>query len=551
MGTPAYMSPEQVSGRVLDHRTDIFSLGVLLYEMATGHRPFEGTSSAELVSSILRDSPPLVTEVRSDLPSDLARVIRRCLENDPRYRMQMARDISNEFRDLVRLATRSTPISTSTRRSVAVPDSGGARTDEGFWVAVLPFKYSGTNADLTALAEGLTDDIVTGLSRFSYLRVIARSSTARYASQSVDVRSAGKELSARYVMEGTLRQAGSKLRLAVRLVETVSGAHLWAENYERPFSPETVFELQDDLVPRIVSTVADWYGVLPHSMSEALRSKGVDQLSSYEAVLRSFGYYERVTAEEHAAARAGLERAVQQAPGNADGWAMLSMMYGEEHKFGFNPLPDPLGRSLQAARRAADIAPFNHFAQLALAQALFFRKEFDAFRGAAEQAMALNRMDGSTLEFVAHMIAFAGDWEHGCDVAERARQLNPRHPAWYWALPFYNAYRKGDYSGARTFVKYNMPRNVLNHTIVAALYGQLGEREAAGKAVRELLDLKPDFVQTGRNVLGKWYLPDLVEHPIDGVRSVDSDRLACAFSWPLAMAKGGYCSGTISDSRRG
>ena len=103
MGTPAYMSPEQVSGRTLDHRTDIFSLGVILYEMAAGHRPFEGTSSAELISSILRDRPPLITDLRPELPADLSRMIRRCLEKDPRYRMQTARDVSNEFRDMARI----------------------------------------------------------------------------------------------------------------------------------------------------------------------------------------------------------------------------------------------------------------------------------------------------------------------------------------------------------------------------------------------------------------------------------------------------------------
>ena len=103
--------------------------------------------------------------------------------------------------------------------------------------------------------------------------MIARGSTAKYSSESGDVRAIGKELGARYVMEGSLRQAGTKLRLAVQLVDAVSGAHLWAETYERTFSPESVFELQDDLVPRIVSTVADQYGILPRSMSEVLRNK--------------------------------------------------------------------------------------------------------------------------------------------------------------------------------------------------------------------------------------------------------------------------------------
>jgi eukaryotic-like serine/threonine-protein kinase len=274
MGTPAYMSPEQTSGRPLDHRTDIFSLGVLLHEMATGRRPFEGNSSAELVSAILRDTPPSITEVRPDLAGDLARVIRRCLEKDPRHRVQTARDVSNEFRDLSRQTSQKVvPSKTSTPRAAAL-DSGSARADEGFWVAVLPFKYTGGNAELKALAEGLTEDIVTGLSRFSYLRVIAQSSTTKYSSESGDVRSIGKELGARYVMEGSLRQAGSRLRLTVQLVDTTSGAHLWAETFDRAFASEGIFELQDDLVPRIVSTVAETHGVLPYSMSQTLRNRG-------------------------------------------------------------------------------------------------------------------------------------------------------------------------------------------------------------------------------------------------------------------------------------
>ena len=115
----------------------------------------------------------------------------------------------------------------------------------------------------------------------------------------------------RYVMEGTLRHAGNQLRLAVELVDATRGAHLWAENYARTFNPEAVFELQDDLVPRIVSTIADMNGILPRRMSEAVHSCPPEQLSPYEAVLRSFAYFERVTAEELADARSGLELAVR------------------------------------------------------------------------------------------------------------------------------------------------------------------------------------------------------------------------------------------------
>jgi serine/threonine protein kinase/tetratricopeptide (TPR) repeat protein len=519
MGTPAYMSPEQVSGRALDHRTDIFSLGVLLHEMATGRRPFEGNSSAELISSILRDSAPLVTDVRADLPSDLARVIRRCLEKDPRHRVQTARDVSNEFRDLAQLASRPTPAPASASRAVAAADSGAARTEEGFWVAVLPFKYGGSHADITALAEGLTEDIVTGLSRFSYLRVISHSSTLRYAHGAVDVRSAGKELGARYVMEGSLRQAGSRLRIAVQLVDAVSGAHLWAESYDRPFQSEAVFELQDEVVPKIVSTVADTQGVLPHSMGESLRNKEPNQLSPYEAVLRSFTYLQRVNAEDHAAARDGLERAVQQAPGYAPAWAMLSIITREEYNHGFNVRPDSLGRAFAAARRATEAAPSNHLAHHALAAVLFFQRELQGFQSAAQRAMALNPMDGFTFAYLGMLTAYAGDWERGCAMAERGRNLNPHHPGWYWFPPVFDAYRKGDYRGAIDICqKVNMPGFWRTQAALAAAYGQLGELESARKAVRALLALRPSFATSARDECAKWWEPALLEHLMDGLR---------------------------------
>ena len=404
-------------------------------------------------------------------------------------------------------------------RTKSGTDAERARADEGFWVAVLPFKYSGGNADLTALAEGLTEEIVTGLSRFSYLKVISRSSTSRYAKESVDVRSAGKELGARYIIEGSLRHSGKKVRLSVQLVDAVSGAQLWAENYERNFSPEAVFQLQDDLVPRIVSTVADTYGVLPYSMSDLVRSKAPDQLTPYEALLRGIGYGYRLTPEEHAAARTCTERAVQQAPGYADGWAMLSFLYQEEYGFGFNPQPDPLERALQAARRATDAAPSNAFAQTALARTLFFRKEFQAFRTAAEQAISLNPMDGAMLANVGTMLAYSGDWERGCALIEKAMQLNPRHPGWYWFPFFYNAYRQGDYRGALSvMLKINLPGFFATHEGLAAVHGQLGERDAASQSLKEMPKLVPNFADIARVLKSKWFDSELVEHLLDGLR---------------------------------
>jgi TolB-like protein/Flp pilus assembly protein TadD len=502
MGTPAYMSPEQVAGRTVDCRTDLFSLGVILYEMARGQRPFEGASSAELASAILRDTPRPLSEIRSDLPADLARVIRRCLEKDPRQRVQTARDVANELRDMGRPFS-STVGGPEPARVSTDAGSGGTRPDGGFWVAVLPFRYAGANADLMALAEGLSDEIVIGLSRFSYLRVVARGSTA---------------IAPRYVMEGNLRQAGTRLRVSVQLVDTATGAHLWAEHYERAFSPEALFELQDDLVSRIVSTVADAHGVLPRSMSDTVRSTPAEQLTPYEAVLRSFGYFQRVTPEELADAQRALEMALQRSPAYADAWAMLALLHAQDYGQGFDLQPDAVARSVAAARRAVECGPSNHLACFSLTQALFFQKEVQRFRNAAERAAALNPMDGNSIAFLGELLTYSGDAERGLALATRAKQLNPHHPGWYWYADYFHAYRQRDYKAALEIaLKVNLPSHWGAHAALAMAYGQLGEHEAAGKALRTLLDLRPNFAATVRTHFERWWDPEFVDHLIEGL----------------------------------
>ena len=194
MGTPAYMSPEQLGGRPLDHRSDIFSLGILLYQMCMGGRPFEGSTSIELASAILRDTPQPLEEVRAEVPADLARLIRRCLEKDPQRRVQTARDVGNEIRDIVR--ERAGPRS--------VPRAGPSPpvwTKDSGW-RVRPFKYSGGNEDVKALAEGLSEEIVDGAVE---VLVSPRDGASRASGRRAAAPSPER---ARYLIEGSIRQAG-------------------------------------------------------------------------------------------------------------------------------------------------------------------------------------------------------------------------------------------------------------------------------------------------------------------------------------------------------
>jgi TolB-like protein len=403
---------------------------------------------------------------------------------------------------------------TASARAAAVTDP--ARVNEGFGVAVLPFRYRGADADLMALAEALADGIVTGLSRFSYLRVIARGSTAQYASGAADVRTIAREIGARYAMEGSVARAGTSLRVAAQLVDTASGAHLWAETYTQPFAPDRIFAIQDELIARIVSTCGDRFGVLARSISDTVRGREPGQLSPYEALMRGFGYHHRLTEAEHAQARAALEQAVERAPANADCWAMLSWIYTHEHAHGFNTRPGSLERALAAARRAVDIAPSNPLAQQALAVVLFFRRETAGCLSAAERAMTLNPLDGSNEAMF--LITFTGHWERGCALIRRAMELNPHHPRWFGLVFAINEYRMANYHGAvDEVVKANAPDVFWTNWLLAAAYGQLGDLGAAHKALRDLRAQKDDIAQAVGQLLGKWFDAQLDAHMVEGL----------------------------------
>lgn len=398
--------------------------------------------------------------------------------------------------------------------------SGSRRAKEGFWLAVIPFKYSGADPELEALAEGLAEDITTGFSRFSYLRVIARSSVERSRDLNLGVRALGSELGARYLLEGSLRRGGTRVRTSVQLVDTITRTALWAEHYDREFSPETMFDVQDDLVSRIVSTVADMHGVLPRSMSEVVSARSPEQLAPYEALLRSFSYFESLTSDELVKVTTVLEHAIEQKPGFTDAWAMLALLHIQVFSQEPGRNEEALKKGLEAARRAVDTGPSNHLAQVSLAQAQFFHKDFSSFRNSAEKAVRLNPNDGSSTAAIAELLVYSGEIERGLELAERARRLNPNHPGWYWFADFYKAYRNGEYRDALEYaMKINMPGHYGAFAAVTAACGQLGEEEMGRKALAELLRLRPDFATPAlRMEQEKWFDPEYSEMMIEGLR---------------------------------
>ena len=291
--------------------------------------------------------------------------------------------------------------------------------------------------------------------------------------------------------------------------------------------------------------------MLARSISDAVRGREPGQLGPYEALLRGFGYHQRLTPAEHAEAREALERAVERAPSNADCWAMLSWIYSHEYAHGFNARPGSLDRALAAARRAVDIAPSNQLAQQALAVVLFFRKETAGCLSAAERAMAFNPLDTSNEAMF--LITFTGDWDRGCALIRRAMELNPHHPGWYGIVLGINEYRRPTTARAWTsVVKANAPEVFWTHMLLAAAYGQLGELQARAQGPAGPARPEAGLRRNRRGeLLGKWFDPQLVEHLIDGLRKAGLEiPLEKSAGAPARESSDVFRTGLGSGSRR-
>jgi TolB-like protein/Tfp pilus assembly protein PilF len=372
------------------------------------------------------------------------------------------------------------------------------------WIAVLPFTSRTPDEDSTLLAEGLTDDITAGLARFSHLRVVSRASVERLAGTQGDVRAAGARVGARYVLEGILRTAGTTLRVMARVVDADTGAHLWAENYDRPRGA-SVFDLQDDVASHIIATIGSPSGFLIRSMAASIKERPVEELTTRELIVRFEAYVEHFRPEEHARLRDAVERALEREPSQAPLWACAAMLYEHEYSHGLNPRPDPLQRQRQAAERAIEIDQMNQHAWMALISANFFERDQVGLRAAAERAIAINPLNVQTLAFAGIFLSSAGEYDRAAGLVNRALTLNPhQHPGWYYFVLFTQAYARGDYEEALVHAKrINMPLFPWSHLASAAAAGQLGRAAEARAGVEALARIYPGIPDQQR-IVREW-----------------------------------------------
>jgi adenylate cyclase len=390
-------------------------------------------------------------------------------------------------------------------------------------VAVLPFENLSRDPDQEYFSDGLTDDIITALSRFKDLFVIARNSTFRYKGQAVDVRQLSKELGARYVLEGSVQRAGDTLRVTAQLLDAKDGTHLWAETYDRELSASTVFEVQDEITEQVVGRIAGVHGVISRARFSEVKEKPTESLDAYECVLQVAAYYRdnvRAYTVEHAKIRDAVERAVESDPGYADAWASLCHVYSDEYRWDYNPRPNPLDRALEAARRAIACDATSQSARQALATAYFYRHELDAFLAESERAIALNPNSVDTLAWLGLFLRHLGD-ERGIVLVRRAMGLDPFHPTWLYFAVAHHHVDRGEYEEALTAAqRLDIPDYFWPQVYLAVIYAELGRPSEASSALMELLRLYPGFsVQTYVDEARKWnYRDETIRHWVAALR---------------------------------
>jgi len=233
LGTYPYMSPEQVEGRAVDQRSDIFSLGVVLYEMATGRRPFGGESTAALIASLLREEPASPRTVRTSVPESLDRLILRCLRKDVGARVQSAGEVRRELEQISRDA----------QAAASAPDKRPS-------IVVLPFANMSADPEQEYFCDGLAEEIINALTRVEGVHVVARTSAFAFKGKLEDVREIGRKLGVAAVLEGSVRRSGERLRITAQLIDVANGFHHWSERFDRALAD--VFAIQDEIALAIV-----------------------------------------------------------------------------------------------------------------------------------------------------------------------------------------------------------------------------------------------------------------------------------------------------------
>jgi serine/threonine protein kinase/Flp pilus assembly protein TadD len=406
IGTAAYMSPEQAQGEKADHRADIWAMGVIFYEMLTGQLPFKGEFEQAIIYSILNVEPELVTTLKPEIPAKLAQITKKMLSKNKDDRYQDVNSFLSDLKDYK-------------SAKVEKPD------EKEKTIAVLPFENISPDKEADYFADGLAEELITNLSRIKDIKLTPRTNTMRYKGTDKDIKTLGRELNARYIMQGSVRKFNEDLRISVQLMDAQLEKQIWGETYKGKIAD--VFDIQEQVSKQIAEMLMV---KLSPTEKVSLTKRSTENTEAFDLNLRARDFLYKMTKNNVQFAIQLFSKAIELDKRYAAAYAGLSEAYAQYY-FSFERKEELLEKSIEAGLKALMYDPSLTEAYVALAMAYFNKKLYEEALDAAQKALGLDS-DNATAYWVLARIYHTMDHdEKAIELHEKVIELNP---------DFYSAY---------------------------------------------------------------------------------------------------------------
>jgi TolB-like protein/Tfp pilus assembly protein PilF/predicted Ser/Thr protein kinase len=457
LGTVPYMSPEQAASQGLDHRSDQFSFGSILYEMATGKRAFKRDTMPQTLAAIIEDEPERIRQHNDAVPDELAAIIQRCLAKDPAGRYESTGDLAMELKSVPEV-----PSPWRARRRVLWAASGAVAVLlgvalgpnlEGLWnqlrgragpasiesIAVLPLRNLSGDPEQEYFSDGMTEALITDLAKVSGLKVIAPHSAMRYKDTDLSLAEIARELGVDALVEGSALRAGDSVRIMAQLIDPKTEQALWAESYERNL--ENVLVLQGEVARAIAGEV---HGALtPEKGLAAARPVNPE---AYDAYLKGSYHWQKLTPEDIGTAQRYFELALQKDPSYAPAYEGLTWVWGARAMVGTAPPDEALPKAKAAALRAIGLDDSSAGAHEALAVSSAVDWDWAASEAEFRRALELDPNRANAHAYFANILTFTRRFDEAFPHSERAIELDPFNALYHslYAAALYGDHRCDD-----------------------------------------------------------------------------------------------------------
>ncbi|MBI5866995.1 MAG: protein kinase [candidate division Zixibacteria bacterium] len=480
VGTLAYSPPELIQGNDAEPSSDIYSFGVVLYQMLTGHLPFETDHEAALLYSILRDEPRPLTDYDSAIPPALQAVVMRCLEKRPDKRYASCVALAAELKEC-----RSDHISgTRAKAASDIPS-----------IAILPFVNRSRDEEDEYFADGLADELLNVLAKIRGLRVAARSSAFTFKGQQVTVADVGRALNVGTVLEGSVRKSGNRVRISVQLVAVSDGYHLWSETYDRTL--EDIFAVQDDIAQSVVKELrtallgeeadSNSSRELKAEVAKAAKGRGHDA-EAHRLYLQARHLLDRFSEGDTAKGMEYLREALALDPSHAPAWVQLARGYSTQGGFGWVPVMEGAQKAHDAVARALELAPDLPEAHVVLSSIQRTHDwDWKGAEASSRRAMELAPGSADVLRSMAALAHILCRFDESLELYQRALDQDPLSSSTYAQLGhiYRSLLRPADAERAYRKALEISPQRVSTHSVLAMVLVDEG-RDAEAIAEAEL-----------------------------------------------------------------